>query len=561
LNFRNDISFSNAKRTVRVEDGAAAVDAILSGRLIGTVDTPAGLNKTGPGVLSLTSTNTYPGTTTVGDGVLRLDHSAALPSGNLELTGGGILGLGAADLTNRTIGSGVDQLRWSGDGGFAAFGADRVVRFTPEPDTSPGSSINWIATNFIGGGRALILAHDTSDATIDWQQRISLAGSTRIIQVNDGSAEIDAKMSGIVAGGSSSNTNNRFNKTGPGTLAFTAQNSYWGNTIVSGGTLMIGDGGTTGGVSMNSSEIIVEPGATLAVNRADTVTQGTDPFAAPVTGDGGFAQVGAGNTVLTLANTYIGPTRIDAGTLTLGAAGVLPDGTEIVIGNATLAAGSVAETVGRLDIDGPATIHLGAGASLAFANSSSVDWTDGTLDLTGAFVSGASLRFGNDSGGLSPSQLALITINGIAGHLALDANGYLVSGGYTAWKAANAPNTGNDPNADEDGDGVTNGVEYVLGGSMHTRDNARLPQISTGGGNLLFTFKRDQASIDGSTVIKIELSPDLTDWSTAYPVPDGAAAANPGVTVIKDTAPGFDTVTLALPLSDPGKFARLKVTP
>ncbi|MEY3895846.1 MAG: hypothetical protein RLZZ214_1366, partial [Verrucomicrobiota bacterium] len=172
LDFRNGISFSNQKRTVQVEDGAAAVDAILSGTLIGSADTPTGLNKTGPGVLSLTNTNTYPGTTTVSDGVLRLQNAAALPSANLQLTGGAILGLGAGDLTARTIGTGVDQIQWLGSGGFAAFGANRAVRFTPDSNTS----INWTATNFIGTGRVLILSHDTADATLLWQQRISLAG-------------------------------------------------------------------------------------------------------------------------------------------------------------------------------------------------------------------------------------------------------------------------------------------------------------------------------------------------------------------------------------------------
>jgi len=562
IDFQNGISFSIAKRTVQVEDGAAAVDAILSGKLTGTADKPTGLNKTGPGVLSLTNANTWPGSTTLAEGVLRLDNPAALPSCNLELTGGGILGLGSGDLVNRTIGSGDNQLRWSGDGGFAAFGADRVVRFTPEPDTSTSSSINWNEPNFIGSGRALILGHETSDATIDWQHRISLAGSTRIIQVEDGSAVIDAKMSGIVAGGTSANTNNRFNKTGPGTLAFTAQNNYWGNTIVSGGTLMIGDGGTTGGVSSNSAEIIVEAGATLAINRSNTVSQGSNPFPAPVTGDGGFKQVGSGNTVLTLANTYIGPTSIEAGTLTLGAAGVLPDGTEIVIGNATLDAGSAVETAGRLDIAGAATIHLGTGAALAFADSASVDWT-GTLDLTGEFVSGSSLRFDTTGDGLTSSQLALISIHGNPGPHTLDANGYLVESvtGYAAWKAANAPNTGNDPNADEDGDTVPNGIEYLLGGTASTNDLDKLPRISPDGTNMVFHFIRDQASIDGVTAVTIDVATDLDDWTTSYPVPDTPVANNPGVTVIKDSPAGFDTVTLTLPLSPEGrKFARLKVT-
>ena len=257
LDFRNGISFAGQKRTVHVEDGAAAVDATLSGKLTG--GTSSGFTKTGPGVLSLTNaTNDYTGVTTVADGLLRLQNAAALPNGNLELTGGGVLGLGAGDLITRTIGTGVSQVQWLGSGGFAAFGADRAVRFD-------ASSINWNATNFIGTGRVLILGHDTADATLDWQQRISLAGNLRVIQVDDGSAAIDAKMSGIIAGGSSG-TINIFSKSGAGTLAFTAQNTYWGETIINSGTLMIGDGGTVGGISQNTPIITVEPGAVLAVS-------------------------------------------------------------------------------------------------------------------------------------------------------------------------------------------------------------------------------------------------------------------------------------------------------
>jgi autotransporter-associated beta strand protein len=549
LDFKNGISFAGSKRTIQVDDGQADVDAILSGVLGG--GTSSGFSKTGPGVLSLTNANTYTGGTTVADGVLRLQNAAALPSGNLELTGGGVLGLGAADLTARTVGTGLDQIQWLGSGGFAAFGADRAVRFTPDPNTS----INW--TDFIGTGRVLILGHDTADATLLWQQRFSLAGNLRVIQVDDGTAAIDAKMSGIIAGGDSG-TNNRFSKSGAGTLAFTAQNTYWGDTIVGAGTLMIGDGGTVGGVSYNSPNIILEAGAILAANRSNTLTQGTNPFKVAISGDGGFTQAGSGNTVLMLANDYIGPTTIDAGTLTLGAAGVLPDASGVYIGNATLAAGSFTETAGGIDVTGSATIQFGAGSALAFANSSAIDWSGGTLDLTGTFVSGSSLRFGTSGGGLTPAQLALIKINGNAAHLALDNLGYLISG-YAAWKTANAP-TGIAAD-DYDLDGVANGIEYMLGGTAITRDRGKLPEISTDGGNMLFTFKRDQKSIGGTTILRIDTSPDLLDWTTGYAVPDGAATANPGVTVVKGTPAGFDAVTLTLPLSAPEKFARLKITP
>jgi autotransporter-associated beta strand protein len=550
LDFRNGISFAGTKRTIQVEDGAADVDATLSGVLSGG----GGFTKTGPGVLSISNaSNSYTGIVTVADGVLRLQNATALTTANLELTGGGVLGLGAADLTARTIGTGTDQSRWLGSGGFAAFGATRAVKFS-------ATSINWTATDFIGAGRVLILSHDTADATLDWQQPISLAGYQRSVQVEDGSAAIDAKMSGVVAGGTSGTSVNIFNKIGAGTLAFTAQNTYWGETIINSGTLMIGDGGNTGGVSQNTPVITVEPGATLAVNRSDTVTQGTNPFKVALSGDGGFTQAGSGSTMLMLANTYIGPTTINAGTLTLGAAGVLPDLSEVSIGTATLAAGSFSETAGRLVITGSATIQLVSGAALAFEDSAAVDWSGGTLNLTGTFVSGSSIRYGTDSSGLTPSQLALITINGNAAHLALDNLGYLISG-YPAWKTANAPVTGGNPNSDEDDDGVANGVEFVLGGLIGTKDLGKLPQVSTNGGNMLFTFKRDQKSIGGITALKIETSSDLADWTAGYAVPDGTATASPGVTVVKGVPAGFDTVTLSLPLSDLKKFARLKVTP
>jgi autotransporter-associated beta strand protein len=407
------------------------------------------------------------------------------------------------------------------------------VRFT----TDPNASINW--TDFIGTGRVLVLSHDTADATLDWQQRISLAGNLRVIQVDDGSAAIDAKMSGIIAGGSSG-TSNIFSKTGAGTLAFTAQNTYSGETIINSGTLMIGDGGAVGGISQNTPIITVEPGAILAVNRNNTLTQGTNPFKVAITGDGGFSQVGSGNTVLMLANTYIGPTTLDAGTLTLGAAGVLPDASEVSIGNAILAAGSFSETAGRLVITGAATINLSTGAALSFANSSAISWTGGSLTITGTFVSGSSLRFGTTSSGLTPAQLALISATGFTS-FGLDANGYLTAtstGGFSSWIAGSfatgtVPGGKQGPNDDPDNDGISNLVEYAIAGQDPTVSNT---SIGTFSANILSFTKRPGTS---GLTYAIQDSTDLgiaDAWTEVTGVPP--VYVNDGTTISHTLAPG-----------------------
>jgi hypothetical protein len=252
----------------------------------------------------------------------------------------------------------------------------------------------------------------------------------------------------------------------------------------------------------------------------------------------------------------------------LGASNTRADLTPVAIGNGTLAAGAgFADTVGTLDAAGTATINMGAGATLAFADSSGIAWA-GSLQLTGSFVSGGpagTLRFGTSNAGLTAGQLAKISAAGWTG-FGLDADGFLTAtpaGGYAVWAATHAP-TGT-AEQDYDGDGVSNAAEYVLGGTKTSNDLAKLPKVSVSGGNVLFTFERDQASINGSTSVMIEVGTDLATWTTPpspYAVPDAATTAPSGVSVLKDTpTPGIDTVTLSIPQApDVVKFARLKVT-
>jgi autotransporter-associated beta strand protein len=518
VTFKDDLAITlNDKLTVRSAGSTEKSTLSIAGNLSGS----GGLTKEGAELtLVLSGNNSYEGTTTVAGGILRLDNAGALPGGNLELTGGGILGLGAGDLTARTPGSGISQIQWTAGGGFAAFGGNRTVSFG-----TPGTSITWNATNFIGNGNALILGHTTADATLIWDQALNLLNGSRTVLVNDGPAAIDAKISRFITGGSTTAAN-IFNKSGAGTLALTANNFHNGDTNVNAGTLMIGDGGSSGGVSNASPNIIVASKATLAVNRSNTLIQGTANLMTAISGAGGFAQLGAGTTEFALANVYTGPTTISAGTLKLNASGVLPNTSAVSIGSATLnTADGVAETTGTLAVTGTATINLGAGATLVFADSNLQDWTGGSLNITGNFVAGSSIKFAT-SGGLESRQLAVISVNGGGtGTCTLDPSGFLMVGSsspYDTW----AGEPGLPFDGDANADGISNGMAFLLGASGPSA-SLTLPAVTHSGGNLLLNFNCLPVSARGGAIFKVEYGTDLIGWTTTTNVVPDADNAVP----------------------------------
>ncbi|MEY4245304.1 MAG: hypothetical protein RLZZ245_2889, partial [Verrucomicrobiota bacterium] len=540
VTFKDDLDIAlNDNLTIRMAGGSEPSTMTIAGDLSG----PGRLIKEGGELtLVLSGNNTYTGTTTLAGGLLRIDNTGALGGGNLTLANG-ILGLAAGDLTNRAVGSDANQVSWAGSAGFAAFGGNRTVSFA-----TPGTSIPWTSANFVGADNSLVLGHATADGTLIWDQALNLFNGSRTVLVNDGPAAIDVKLSRFVTGGSTVAAN-IFNKSGAGTLALTANNFHNGDTNVNAGTLMIGDGGGTGGISNATPNIIVASGATLAANRSNTLTQGTANLIAGISGGGGFAQVGSGTTEFTLPNFYTGPTTIAAGTLKVGASGVLPDASAVLIGNATLDAASFVESAGTLDITGNAIIKLGAGAALAFANSSTVSWIGGTLHLTGSFVSGSSLRFGTKSNGLTPSQLALVSADGFTGFV-LNGNGYLTASaaiGFSSWVSGVFSN-GTIPadkrvaSDDYDNDGVSNLMEFAIDGQDPTVAN---PSVGSFFGGTLSFSKRPGTS---GLTYAIEESDDLgrTDpWAEL-----GAGS------YVNDSS----TISYAVPAGQPKIFLRLRVS-
>lgn len=134
------------------------------------------------------------------------------------------------------------------------------------------------------------------------------------------------------------------------------------------------------------------------------------------------------------SNNYSSTTTINGGTLQLGAANVIPNGSNMILAGGTFASGGYSETVGTLTLTADSTLALGAGShSLNFANSSGASWTGGTtLTITGwtgtAGSSGTAgkIYFGSGTGTLSAGQLAQISFAGYGTGALLLSDGELV---------------------------------------------------------------------------------------------------------------------------------------
>jgi uncharacterized delta-60 repeat protein len=120
--------------------------------------------------------------------------------------------------------------------------------------------------------------------------------------------------------------------------------------------------------------------------------------------------------------------------------------------------------------------------------------------------------------------------------------------------------------ADPDRDGLPNGVEYVLGENPLTSRTtvppssaSARPSVAVTGGNMLFTFLRDDASETPDVSVKVENGMNLIAWPNVFVIGANTAGSSPGVTVSENgTAP--DTITVAIPIgTTKAMFARLKV--
>lgn len=227
------------------------------------------LTKTAAGQWNLgNSNNTYTGVTTVGNGILALNHNGALSANSALALGttttSGILQMSGTFERNLAAApaAGIGTVTWTGTtggGGFAAHSTALTVTL------NGGAGLTWGSGGFVGTGgtQSLIFNSTSALADVTFTNAIDLGAAVRTITVNDNvnTGADYATVSGVLSGAGGG-----LLKNGNGILRVTGANSYTGTTGVSAGTLVVSSlgsstgGGTSsvgaGGVAMDNSNAI-----------------------------------------------------------------------------------------------------------------------------------------------------------------------------------------------------------------------------------------------------------------------------------------------------------------
>jgi autotransporter-associated beta strand protein len=370
-----------------------AADGSFAGKLGGDLLNENNLSivKSGAGILTLSSANTFTGGTTLSAGGITLDNALALGTGTVTLTGGtlnvgtfalantvvlnggAISGTGSIGGLTASVGSVATKLVGSGDitksgaGVLELQGANGATEAYTGNVTLSAGTIKFTGAGSLGAVNSSVAAYD---GTIANAGILEFAGTAT------------QALNGIISGAGS------LKVSGAGQVLLSGNNTYSGGTTVSAGTATantatsFGSGTVTlsgtgvvdvGGQAVANSFVVnggTLQGGTINVTKV-TGTAGT--ISVNLNGTGGFTKSGAGTLILGGTNSYTGGTTINGGTLlvsgTVGAVTVASGGTlggSGFVGNTSVSSGgtiAAGASVGLLNV---ANLTLAAGSALTW---------------------------------------------------------------------------------------------------------------------------------------------------------------------------------------------------
>ncbi|TAE77444.1 MAG: hypothetical protein EAZ65_07490 [Verrucomicrobia bacterium] len=375
-----------------------------------------------------------------------------------------------------------------------------------------------------------------------------------------------------------------------GTLQYTGASAQSTNRAIrvstSGGAILDASGSnpsaTVDFTATASPDFFENPG-----DRSLTFTgsnSGLNRFAMAIGEAGGMTRVtktGSGTWVLAGSNSYSGPTEVNAGKLfvqgqqnsatgsitvaaaaTLGGSGSVGGGILVQAGG-TLAPGMTIGTftAPAASIGGTLAIELDGSSADLLDVSGALDIASASLDLTGSITASELViaRFGS----LSGSSFAAVSGLPAGYELDYDLVGKrivlrAVAEDFAAWIDAFAVSD-RGPEADPDHDGISNALEYVLGGDPAVSSRDGLPSISIVGDHLVFSFNRSDRSESADLSLFVEAGSDLATWPEVFTVAATGSQSSSGVG-IQENGDAADLVVVSIPRGETAlKFARLRV--
>jgi autotransporter-associated beta strand protein len=340
-----------------------------------------------PGTLTLDAAESYTGATTITRGTLELSYNPGDTS-NGTLAAGTTVNV---DRGGTLLLSVEDALGFSG-GSLAALNIDggtvtttNVANTTPVQDSGgtsfrvtlpplvfSGGTLSSGTNNqgdIYGGsyliGNVVTLPSSTTSVINAYSLSVSTP-ATFNVGAGTTTAGVDLQVSSIIKTWAPVSTG--LIKIGAGVMELTGSNAYTNDTLISAGTLQLGDGQTGYGSVIGN---ITDNGMLTFAN------QGAQSFAGIISGIGGLIKTGAGILTLTSTSTYTGSTNISAGTFALSGTGSI-SGSTTALSVGTGAAFSYLPAT-------PGTLGFATGSTLTLASNSTLDLAFGDkIAVTGA---------------------------------------------------------------------------------------------------------------------------------------------------------------------------------
>ncbi|NMY39756.1 DUF4347 domain-containing protein [Pseudomonas sp. WS 5013] len=427
----NNVSASIQLGSYTLTAGGDNTSTTVAGVISGT----GSLVKQGSGILNLSGSNTYGGTTTVAAGALSIAGDGNLGSDAVNLADGTVLNVSGASTIDNAITltgnstldngnavtlsgaiSGAYDLTKTGSGTLTLSGSNSYGATYVNAGTLSVSSDGNLGSGAVNLAAGTTLAL-TGATTVD--NAIVLGGDTAV------SAAANATLSGVISGAFT------LTKAGASTLTLSGTNTY-GATTVSAGTLSVASDSNLG-----SGTVTLAGGSTLAVTGATTidnaialggnatVNTGADTtLSGVISGSNNLTKSGASTLTLTGSNTFTGSTTVNAGTLSIASDANLGAGALNLANGTTLQITGSTTIDNALALTGLVTVNAGAAATL----SGTIGGT-GSLTKTGA--SNLTLSGSNTNSGTTTVAAGTLVVDGSTNSAATVASGATLAGSGT----------------------------------------------------------------------------------------------------------------------------------